>query len=309
MWVDSGTLSINGTPTGRLAPTPSGYLHLGNVLAFAAAWLSIRSQQGKLLLRNEDIDTTRARRSIADQQKQTLSWLGLEWDTEVPAQSTRDYESFLSALDCCTYWCQCTRAQIKASGGIYTGTCRDAKHGHGALRFRLPEGSFAFDDRVFGPQSIRAHEFGDPVLLRKDGIVAYNLAVVCDDIRDGVTEVVRGADLLELTSVQLALYAQAQHPPPSWMHTGLVLGPHGLKLSKSHGALHIGALKEHGWCPGDIWALVLPWLGLPPLRSLDEAVPLFEPGKILRGPIRLHYELHTAPPPEQGIEWMEERSK
>ena len=301
-------MSINAIPTGRLAPTPSGYLHLGNLLAFAAAWLSIRAQNGHLQLRIEDIDTTRSRQAIAEQQKETLSWLGLDWDEETPLQSERDYAPFLKQLETDGYYCQCTRAQIRAAGGIYAGTCRHKDHQSGARRFSLPDTTISFTDRVYGPQEINPSQFGDPVLQRKDGIYAYNLAVVCDDIRDGVTEVVRGADLLELTAVQLALYHALRHTPPSWMHSAIVLGPDGNKLSKSHGALHIGALRAEGWTPRDIWSLVLPWLGCPPKVSLADALPFFAPGKILRGPIKLHYEPHTSPPPNVGIMWSNNRS-
>jgi glutamyl/glutaminyl-tRNA synthetase len=268
-------------PCGRLAPTPSGLLHLGNVLAFGAAWLSVRAAGGRLLLRIEDVDTGRARVGVERAIRRDLEWLGLTWDAETLRQSARDYRDVLSQLAPHVYRCTCTRAQLKAGGGVYAGTCRDRRHTTGAVRLRLPPGGVRFDDRRSGPRTVDPTVYGDPVLVRRDGLVGYNLAVVADDIADGVTEVVRGGDLLDYTAVQIRLYEALGARPPTWLHTPLVLGPDGAKLSKSHGSDHVGALRDAGHAPADIWRRVLPWLGLPPCASLDEGLPHWRRGQIL----------------------------
>jgi glutamyl/glutaminyl-tRNA synthetase len=270
---------------GRLAPTPSGHLHLGNVTAFAAAWLSVRAAGGRLLLRMEDIDTVRARADVEAGIREDLRWLGLDWDAEVPRQSVRDYRPAIEALAPHTYRCTCTRAQVKAAGGRYPGTCRDAGHTTGALRLRLPDGPVRFVDRRFGPREVDPHTFGDPILVRADGLVSYNLAVVADDLADAVTEVVRGADLLDFTAVQLHLWRFLGEREPTWLHAPLVLGADGAKLSKSHGSTEVRALRAAGWTPARVWAVVLPWLGLRPVRDIGEVVAEFDPTGGVRGPV------------------------
>lgn len=289
---------------GRMAPTPSGQLHLGNVCSFAAAWLSARSQGGRLLLRMEDIDVARARSGVEADQRSELEWLGLTWDQETPRQSERDYQEALEALAPVTYRCECTRAQIKASGGVYLGTCRDKQLERGALRFRLPEGTVPFVDRRWGPRMEEPTRFGDPVLQRRDGVISYNLAVVVDDIRDQVNEVVRGADLLDFSAVQIHLWRALGAKPPTWMHGPLILGVDGRKLSKSHDAFHVGALREAGWQPGHIWSLVLPWLGIPAkVDNLQDAIAHFDPRGGVRGPVLLRLGGDDVPPPGTKVSW------
>jgi glutamyl/glutaminyl-tRNA synthetase len=267
---------------GRLAPTPSGRLHLGNVCAFAAAWLSARAGHGRVLLRIEDVDRTRARAAAIRTIREDLSWLGLDWDEETLPQSQRDYMAVLARLRSHAYYCSCTRAEIQAGGRPYPGTCRDRGLTAGALRFRLPSGVLRFVDRVHGRQSIPLDVLGDPVLVRRDGCHAYNLAVVADDLADGVTEVVRGADLLDQTAVQVALWRALGGTPPTWLHAPLILGPDGKKLAKSHRSADLGHLRQAGWSPAEVWAIVLPWLGLAPAGRIAEAVPAFTPGRIGR---------------------------
>ena len=283
-------------PVGRLAPTPSGDLHLGNVCAVAAAWLSSRARAGRVLLRMEDVDTTRSRREVEERQRADLRWLGLHWDEETRRQSERDYGPALEALADHTYRCTCTRRQIRDAGGVYPGTCRTLGRTEGAVRFRLEPGPELVDDRRWGPTDVVPDAFGDPVLVRKDGLAAYNLAVVTDDVLDGVSEVVRGADLLEFTGVQVRLWKALGATPPTWLHAPLILGPDGRKLSKSHGALHVGALREAGWTPADVWRLVLPWLGLEG-DELQGAVERFDPMAGPRGPLQLTWEGEDAPAP------------
>lgn len=266
------------TAVGRLAPTPSGSLHLGNITAFAACWLSIRQQHGRLLLRIEDVDRSRARRHIEDQQKRDLAWLGLHWDTEVPPQRDRDYSSVLARLPN-TYLCACTRKTIALGGGLHPRSCRTAGATSGAVRLALPEGTIRFVDRVHGPQEETPLSFGDPVMRRRDGVYTYSLAVVADDIEDGVTEVVRGADLLAFTAVQLVLWQALGAAPPTWLHATLITGREGQKLSKSLGDTGVAALRDAGWSPRQVWSRVLPWLGLEG-DDLSAAVPHFRPERI-----------------------------
>lgn len=273
-------------PVGRLAPTPSGHLHLGNVCAFACAWLSVRAAHGTLLLRIEDVDQGRARQDIADSQRHDLTWLGLTWDEEVTPQAQRSYDEVLDALRTHTYACRCTRREIREAGGVHPSTCRALGHTTGARRFALPPGEVSFDDRAQGRRTVDPTAFGDPVLVQRNGAPTYNLAVVADDIRDGVTEVVRGADLLDYTAVQIRLYEALGAPTPSWLHAPLILGPDGRKLSKSTGSLEIRALRAEGWRPHDVWRVVLPWLGLEGRQDLNEAVTAFRPAAVPSGPFQ-----------------------
>lgn len=268
---------------GRLAPTPSGQLHLGNTLAFGAAWLSARSAGGRLLLRIEDVDTGRSRQEVADGQRRDLAWLGLLTDAEVPPQSQRDYAPWIERLGDRVYRCVCTRKALQAAGGRCL--CPEAGHTEGAVRFRLAPGPVRFVDRKFGEVVVDPTRFGDPVLRRRDGVYAYNLAVVVDDITDGVTEVVRGADLLDYTAVQIQLWDALSGRRPTWLHTPLILGPDGRKLSKSHGSTEIAALRATGWTPREVWRTVLPWLGLDGLDDLGEAARRFDPVAGPRGPL------------------------
>jgi glutamyl/glutaminyl-tRNA synthetase len=271
-------------PVGRLAPTPSGNLHLGNALAFAACWLSARSKGGRLLLRVEDVDQERARPDIAAAQRQDLRWMGCGWDTEVERQGLRDYQPWLDRLSRRTYRCICSRKELKISDGKCA--CPDGNHDIGSVRFRLEPTVIRFEDRRFGPIESAPHAFPDPTLRRADGVFTYNLAVVADDIADGVTEVVRGADLLDYTAVQIQLWRAFGATPPTWLHTPVVLGADGRKLSKSHGSAEIGALRNAGWTAGRLWRTVLPGLGIEGVDNLDDALAHFEPASGARSEIR-----------------------
>lgn len=289
---------------GRLAPTPSGRLHLGNVCAFAAAWLSVRAQGGRLLLRIEDVDRPRADALVEASIREDLAWLGLGWDAETTRQSARDYEPALHALHGLVYYCDCTRADIQRAGGVHRGRCRDRGLTSGAIRFRLPGGApgslpgeapgpherdtraeAIVIDRVRGRHVTDLAAMGDPVLRRRDGVHAYTLAVVADDLADGVTEVVRGEDLIDHSAVQECLWRAFGHPPPTWLHTPLIVDTEDRKLSKSHGSVHVGELRDAGWLPADVWRVVLPWLGIEPAARIDEAVGRFEPARIRTGHI------------------------
>ena len=291
-------------PTGRLAPTPSGDLHLGNTVSFLACWLSARSAGGRVLLRIEDVDQGRARAEVADRQRRDLEWLGLHWDAEVPPQSARDYAPWAERLSEHTYRCTCTRRDVAAAGGIYPGTCRDAGHTGGKLRLRLPPGGRTVVDRRLGPHLVDPNRLGDPVLQRADGVYTYPLAVVADDITDGVTEVVRGADLLEMSAGQEVLWELLGSTPPSWLHAPMVVEPSGRKLGKSHGSLNLAGLREAGWTSHDVFQLVLPWLGIEGGATLTEAASSFEPTAGEKGPIVLHLPEHGGcPSPTEGLRW------
>jgi len=256
---------------GRLAPTPSGHLHLGNALAFGAAWLSVRAAGGRLLLRMEDIDRGRSRKGVAAGQRDDLRWLGIDWDVEVTPQSRRRYSLDGLAI----YRCDCNRRD-RLAGAC---DCRDAAKRHGTFRFRVPPGPVSFVDRALGPQSFLPDE--DPILMRRDGEPAYPLAVVVDDARDGVTEVVRGADLLAATAAQIRIQEALGLAAPSYLHVPVLLGVDGKKLSKSHGSTEIRALRAAGWTPERVWAPLAPLLGLPAGR-LDPGN--FDPTRIRSGP-------------------------
>ena len=288
---------------GRLAPTPSGRLHLGNVCAAGAAWLSVRQRGGRLRLRIEDIDAGRARREIADAIRGDLAWLGLSCDDETPPQSQRDYAPALARLAPHTYRCACTRAASRDAGGALprrsadarrpgcVGGCRTRGLQAGAVRFALPRGVETIVDRARGRTDVDLATLADPVLQRRDGCVTYTLAVVADDIADGVTEVARGADLADQSAVQAVLWRALGADPPAWLHAPLILGGDGKKLSKSHHAAAVGDLRELGWSAADVWRVVLPWLGLTPpaaatdgLAMLHHALPAFDAARIPRGP-------------------------
>ena len=288
---------------GRLAPTPSGRLHLGNVCAAGAAWLSVRQRGGRLRLRIEDIDAGRARRDIADAIRADLAWLGLSCDDETPPQSQRDYAPALARLATHTYRCACTRAASRDTGeGLpghsgdarrpgCVGGCRTRGLQAGAVRFALPRGVETIVDRARGRTDVDLAALADPVLQRRDGCVTYTLAVVADDIADGVTEVARGADLADQSAAQAVLWRALGAEPPAWLHAPLILGGDGKKLSKSHHAAAVGDLRELGWSAADVWRVVLPWLGLTPpagatdgLAILHHAISAFDAARIPRGP-------------------------
>ncbi len=262
------------TVVGRLAPTPSGHLHLGNALAFGACWLSARAAGGRLLLRIEDLDRGRARPDVAEGQRADLRWLGLHWDEEVPPQSARRYDP--RGLP--TYRCDCSRKERLAGGCPH----RAAPSAGGALRLRSAGRPVAFVDRVHGPQSIVPDQ--DAVLIRSGDEPGYPLAVVFDDHRAGVTEVVRGGDLLAPTAVQVELYRLLGWAEPTWLHTPVLYGPDGRKLGKSHGSTELRALRAAGWTPDDVWRLLLPALGIAAERLPDAVL---DPARVPRHGFRV----------------------
>lgn len=236
-------------PVGRFAPSPSGPLHFGSLLAALGSYLSIRSQGGLWRLRIEDLDPLRTVPGSEDELLRTLEGLGLEWDGPLLRQSERfpAYEAALErlAVQGVLFPCSCSRKEILASaphageeGPIYPRTCREglrAGQEARALRLRVDETPIFFVDRLYGPcQQNLAAEVGDFVLKRADGLFGYQLAVVVDDGASGVTEVVRGADLLASTPRQIYLQRLLGLPTPAYLHLPLALGDDGEKLSKRH---------------------------------------------------------------------------
>ncbi len=236
------------TYIGRFAPSPSGPLHFGSLIAAVGSYLRARAQQGRWLVRIEDIDPPREQPGAAAQILRTLEHFGLHWDDEVIYQSQR-HERYQAILDELyqqgkTYHCHCTRAQIQAAGGFYPGTCRDKQYPalNAAVRLRVDAPCLSFHDQLLGLIEVEPRLASeDFILKRRDGLFAYNLAVVIDDADCGITEVVRGADLLEPTVRQITLYQQLGWAVPAWLHLPLALQQNGLKLSKQN---HAPAIDE-----------------------------------------------------------------
>lgn len=263
---ENNTSSIS-RPKGRFAPSPSGRMHLGNVFAALLSWLSVKSKGGKWLLRIEDLDPQRCKREYALQLEDDLQWLGLTWDEggtmEGCMQSLRSdiYEAYLDKLKQMhlTYPCHCTRADIMATQAphesdgriVYKGTCRPKKltiplsYENAATRLCVPDETIPFTDGLYGPQEINLSEHcGDFILRRKDGAWAYQLAVVVDDALMGVTEVVRGNDLLLSVPQQIYLYRLLGFTPPRFIHHPLLCNVNGQRLSKRDKSLDLGVLRQ-----------------------------------------------------------------
>lgn len=249
---------------GRFAPSPSGRMHLGNIFSALMAWCSVRSQNGTMLLRIEDLDPDRCRAEYAEQLKKDLLWLGLDWDAESTPQSQRApvYAEYFDSLAQrgLVYPCYCTRNELHtasaphASDGqlIYPGTCRALTEAQRAektkapaWRVTVPDKTVRFTDGVFDVQTENlAKDCGDFILRRSDGVYAYQLAVVVDDGEAGVTEIVRGCDLLSSTPRQLWLQKQFGFAAPVYFHVPLLIAPDGRRLSKRDRDLDLGALQS-----------------------------------------------------------------
>ena len=250
---------------GRFAPSPSGRMHLGNLWACLLAWLAARSAGGRMVLRLEDLDPDRCRPEYCDQILRDLEWLGLDWDGAPVYQSRRTvaYAAAFQALanQGLLYPCFCTRAQRLAASAphrsdgeaIYDGRCRRLSEAERreleqvrspAWRAAVPEQTISFCDLLQGfYQEELSRDCGDFILRRSDGVYAYQLAVVVDDGLSGVTQVVRGSDLLSSTPRQLYLQELLGFPAPRYAHVPLLLAPDGRRLSKRDGDLDMGALR------------------------------------------------------------------
>ncbi len=251
----------NTPPVGRFAPTPSGRMHLGNVFAALIAWLSVRSRGGSLVLRMEDLDTQRTSAEFAETLRQDLTWLGLTWDRETAPQSQRSqvYDRYFEILrqQGLLYPCYCTRSQLHSvnaphlSDGtyVYPGTCRNLQEAPSgrkpAWRVQVPQGLWTVEDLCQGTftQDLST-DCGDFVVRRADGVYVYQLAVVVDDGEAGVTEVVRGTDLLGSAPRQMYLQRLFGFRQPQYGHVPMLLAPDGRRLSKRDRDLDLGVLRS-----------------------------------------------------------------
>ena len=251
-------------PVGRFAPTPSGRMHLGNVFAALIAWLSVRSRDGEMVLRMEDLDTQRTSAEFAETLRDDLRWLGFTWDRETPTQSQRSavYDKYFEILreKGLLYPCYCTRSQLHSvnaphlSDGtyVYPGTCRNLTEGERAAFHRAPAWRVVVPDRVWTVEDQiqstyrcnLATECGDMVVRRADGVYVYQLAVTVDDGEAEVTEVVRGMDLLSSAPRQMYLQELFGFPHPEYAHVPMLLAPDGRRLSKRDRDLDLGILRQ-----------------------------------------------------------------
>lgn len=289
---------------GRFAPSPTGPLHFGSLLAAFGSWLMARRAGGAWLVRVEDIDPPREVPGAADDQLRTLERFGLVPDEPVLRQSERDapYREALERLlaDGDAFECHCSRSDLATSGGVHRACVAGARRTDPAVRLLVPDGTvIAFDDRVHGAvEQDVAREVGDFVLRRADGPWAYQLAVVVDDDAQAITEVVRGADLLDSTARQIFLQQRLGLPTPRHAHLSLVVDADGRKLSKSSAALPVD---------GDdpLRTLQAAWLALGQsprtwpkggalAATLELTVPIFDPGRIPRSPPATLAALHNA---------------
>jgi len=303
---------------GRLAPSPTGAQHVGNARTYLIAWLSARARGGRVRLRLEDIDSPRIKAGAAEQALGDLRWLGLDWDGEPLVQTRRlpIYESALRRLQerDLVYPCTCTRTDIERAasaphadheGPDYPGTCagRRAADAAGlgdqpvAWRFRVGAAP-GFVDRYRGPTAIDLRQAGgDFVVWKSAGTPAYQLAVVMDDAAQGVTEVVRGDDLVPSTPRQLLLYGALGLTPPEFAHVPLVVGPDGRRLAKRHGDTRLAALRGAGVRPEVLLGLLAwscGWLERPEPVSARDLLPLFRLDAIPPHPFVLTPELLRA---------------
>lgn len=319
-----------GPVVGRLAPSPTGLLHLGNAWAFLLAWLSARSKGGRVLLRMEDLDPQRSRPAFAAVIVEDLRWLGLDWDAgpdngeaapsprECPmVQSRRGhiYAEAIARLEAAglTYPCFCSRKELRQlasaphageEGPGAPDPCRSlmapererlfAAGRHAALRLMSPDETVRFTDVLQGPQAFSPEAFGgDFALRRSDGVVAYQLAVAVDDGLMGVTEVVRGRDLLPSTPRQLLVMRFLGLTPPTYAHIPLLLDAEGERLAKRHASLSLAALRAAGTRPEEVVGYLGRLAGInpgwQPVRP-RELVGRFSPAALPRGDLRVMEE-------------------
>ena len=292
---------------GRFAPSTSGRMHLGNVWSCLLAWLSARSAGGGMVLRLEDLDPDRCKMEYCDQVMRDLEWLGLDWDGQ-PVYQSRRTEAYAEAFHTLerrglVYPCYCTRAERLAASAphrsdgaaVYDGRCRRlspaereslSRTRRPAWRVQVPEESITFRDLLQGEYSEDLpRECGDFILRRSDGVYAYQLAVVVDDAAMGVTQVVRGSDLLDSTPRQLWLQEVLGLPHPSYGHVPLLLAPDGRRLAKRDRDLELGQLREMYTAPQLVGRLAFAAGLIPEYAPVTpgELLPLFAWTKVPRG--------------------------
>ena len=309
---------------GRLAPSPTGALHLGNARTFLIAWLRVRSRRGTLVMRMEDLDHPKNKPGAAAAALEDLSWLGFDWDEgpdrggpHAPYTQTARVALYARALETLkergrVYPCVCSRRDVEAGqsaphaedGLYYPGTCRGRFPNYEAARRTLPQGRLpawrfcvpegekvCFEDGFHGcyEQEVSALS-GDFVVARDPLGAGYMLAVVADDAAMGITEVVRGDDLLPATPRQLLLYRALGQTPPAFLHVPLVVSEEGRRLAKRHGDTRICALREAGVSPEKIVGLLAGWCGWAAwgeCLTLRELLPRFDMRTLPHEPVVL----------------------
>lgn len=279
---------------GRFAPSPTGPLHFGSLVTALASWLEARTAGGDWLVRIEDLDPLREPPEATGQILHALDCHGLFPDEPVCFQSRRhpDYQTAIEQLltQGRAYRCRCSRKQLRANGGYHPARCREGTPAPGdtpyAIRFALNDENSLWQDQLLGPQQqqVRA-ELDDPVLLRKEGFYAYQLAVVVDDIDQAINHVVRGSDLLDMTAQQQQIYRALGASPPQWLHIPVIVNPEGQKLSKQ---THAPALNNNQPALNLVEALTA--LGQDPPASLTQS-----PVDNVLGWARAHWQRQTIP--------------
>jgi glutamyl-tRNA synthetase len=315
---------VNGAVVGRLAPSPTGAQHVGNARTYLLAWLSARSQGGRVVLRIEDVDSPRVKPGAAAEACEDLCWLGLDWDGGplVQTQRLHFYESALKTLQSreLIYPCTCTRTDVERAasaphaeheGPVYPGTCAGRSVADAAglgeqpycWRFRLPERSPQWIDGFCGPTTIDLHAMGGDFVVWKsprhciEATPAYQLAVVVDDDAQGVTEVIRGDDLIPSTPRQLLLYEALNLRPPRFIHFPLVVGPDGRRLAKRHGDTRLSALRTAGVTAENLLGLLAwscGWIEEVRPATARELLPLFRLDAVPTTPFVLTAELQKS---------------
>ncbi len=302
-------------PVGRLAPSPTGLLHLGHARSFLLAWWSVRSRSGQMVMRMEDLDAPRVRQDMVDAALADLEWLGLDWDGPVELQSA-GADGLRAAIASLAdrglaYACVCTRGDLRAAASApqhgdgdgevrYPGTCRgrfasqaEAERSSGraaGLRFVVPPGAVEIDDAVAGRARFDVQaEVGDFLIATKSGAPAYQLAVVVDDARQGVTEVLRGDDLLPSAARQWHLQRALELPHPTWLHVPLVVDADGRRLAKRADDLGLAKLRAGGTDPRAVvaWAARSAGLEVPERVTAAEVLDGFTLEHLPRDPVRV----------------------
>ena len=309
----------------RLAPSPTGALHVGNVRTFLLTWLHVRAAGGTLVLRVDDLDGPRVKAGAEKDALFDLEWLGLDWDAAegVLVQSERAavYDAAADGLLArgLAFPCVCTRSEVETAasaphgpdGPRYPGTCRgrfaslaEAARATGrpvALRFLVPPGPVPFDDLLFGAEAHDvAEETGDFVIRKSNGTAAYQLATVVDDAASGIDLVIRGSDLLPSTSRQILLQRALGLPTPAYLHLPLVVGPDGRRLAKRHGDTSVRTLRAAGFTAPALVGRIAATAGLcDPGEALTPRALLarYDPRRLTREPVVLDGSAFTPPPP------------